>query len=95
MKILSFFVILITIGASSCLNAGVFDCVKDFLAWPIHCETIPALSYYAWEINDNANLPFPIKEIRYGYSRKYDKDEMIEFFIDNLIARRRKHIRLE
>ena len=54
--------------------------VKQFGS--IHCETIPALSYYRNTINNEETLAIPVLNVPYGF--KEEKHKILEFFAKNL-----------
>lgn len=72
------------------LKAGVYDYDSFMLDFciennpDIHCQTVPSLAYYDPQINDHSTLKFPSRKFEYGYKELNDKQEVINFFNENL-----------
>lgn len=72
------------------LKAGVYDFSSDLLDMcdpidpRIHCQTIPTLGYYSPQINNNSTVKIPLRKFDYGYPGLNDKQEVINFFKENL-----------
>lgn len=60
------------------------DCIPPSPNCRTHCQTIPALSYYMPQINDSATLKIPFLKFNYKYPESDDKQEVLNFFEENL-----------
>jgi len=88
----------LVVRVSEDIKAGVSDFQSDMLdlCWDrkdciipspncrTHCQTIPALSYYMPQINDESTLEIPFLKFDYKYPESNDKEEVINFFVENL-----------
>ena len=50
----------------------------------IHCETLPGLAYYSFQINKFSTLEIPSKKFKYDFIGENAKQEIINFFKENL-----------
>ena len=74
---------------ASIINTDFAALAFDFYPKPdslcdgkIHCETLPGLAYYKQQINDPSTLKIPSK--KFDYSFPGDKQDLIQFFKENL-----------
>lgn len=79
---------------TSIINQDLQAIAFDFYPKPdslcegkIHCETIPGLAYYKQQINDPSTLKIPSKKFDYDFDGENDREELINFFKENLIEK--------